>query len=50
MKANLVAVHPVLMAKDVTESVEFYRALGFVRTFQDEPEQQRYAVVRRDTI
>lgn len=50
MKAQLLAVHPVLMAKDVTASVAFYRALGFKLTFQDQPGEPRYAAVVRDGL
>ena len=40
----------VLMAKDVSESVEFYRTLGFSLAFQDQAVQPRYAGVVRDGI
>ena len=50
MKASLLATHPVLMAKDVSESVEFYRTLGFSLAFQDQAVQPRYAGVVRDGI
>jgi len=50
MKASLLATHPVLMAKDVSESVEFYRTLGFSLAFQDRPAEPRYAAVVRDGI
>ena len=50
MKATLLATHPVLMAKDVTASVQFYRALGFELSFQDRPEEPRYAGQNRDNV
>lgn len=36
------------MARDVAASVQFYERLGFRRVFQDDPEEPRYAGVRRD--
>lgn len=50
MKAKFLAVHPVLVAKDVAASVEFYRALGFLLVFQDRPENPQYAGVVRDGV
>lgn len=44
------AVHPVLAAHDVDESLEFYRQMGFVVSFHDSPSQSRYAVVERDGV
>ncbi|MCJ0824450.1 VOC family protein [Luteimonas sp. 50] len=50
MKASLLAAHPVLMAKDVAESVQFYRTLGFSLAFADRPEAPRYAGIVRDGV
>jgi catechol 2,3-dioxygenase-like lactoylglutathione lyase family enzyme len=50
MKAILQEVHPVLAAKDVSASVDFYRRLGFTLRFQDTPSEPRYAVVQRDGV
>ena len=48
MRAHIHAVHPVLMARDVTMSVRFYVELGFRVVFQDDAHAPRYAVVVRD--
>ena len=48
MGANLLAIQPVLGAKDVSRSVAFYRQLGFEPVFVDSPTDPRYAVVCRD--
>jgi catechol 2,3-dioxygenase-like lactoylglutathione lyase family enzyme len=45
---RLVAVHPVLMVRDVTRALEFYARLGFRLVFRDDTEHPRYAGVRRD--
>lgn len=50
MKVALQGVHPVLAAKDIAASVEFYHRLGFSLSFQDEPTEPRYAVVQRDGV
>jgi catechol 2,3-dioxygenase-like lactoylglutathione lyase family enzyme len=50
MPAQLEAVHPVLMVRDVPAAVRFYESLGFTRAFQDAPEAPRYAGVRRDGV
>lgn len=50
MRAMLQSIHPVLAARDVAASVEFYRGLGFVLSFQDNPNQPKYAGVSRDGI
>lgn len=50
MAAFLEAVHPVLIASDVAESVRFYLDPGFTRLFQDQPTAPRYAVVERDGV
>ena len=46
--AVIEAVHPVLMARDVSASVDFFRRLGFSSVFADAPTAPRYAVVVRD--
>jgi hypothetical protein len=50
MKPILQAVHPVLGAIEVAESVRFYQSLGFAVIFQDAPTNPRYAAVRRDVV
>ena len=50
MKANLQGVHPVLASNDVAASVQFYRRLGFALTFQDQPSEPQYVVLRRDGV
>ncbi len=42
------AVQPVLMARDVQSSVEFFGLLGFTLIFTDSPTAPRYAAVNRD--
>lgn len=49
-KSELIAVHPVLAARDVSSSVEFYRRLGFELIFLDSTSEPRYAVVARDGV
>ncbi len=44
----ILAVHPVLGAKEVSASVAFYQRLGFSLVFADAPASPRYAVVTRD--
>jgi catechol 2,3-dioxygenase-like lactoylglutathione lyase family enzyme len=48
--SRLEAVHPVLMSRDVSASIDFYRRLGFSVTFQDRPQAPRYAGVVRDGV
>lgn len=48
MTAILLAVHPVLPARNITSSVTFFKALGFTLRFQDSATDARYAVVERD--
>ena len=43
MSTHLQAVHPVLAASDVMASVQFYCDLGFTLSFQDTPEEPKYA-------
>ena len=50
MTTHLQSVHPVLMAKDVAASVQFYSALGFTLSFVDRPGDPRYAGVVRDGV
>ena len=50
MGANLKAVHPVLAAADVDESVRFYGGLGFSVAFQDAAINPKYVAVRRDGV
>jgi len=50
MTARLQSVHPVLMAKDVAASVQFYACLGFTLCFVDRPDEPRYACVVRDGV
>ncbi|MEZ5465259.1 MAG: VOC family protein [Lysobacteraceae bacterium] len=48
--ARILAVHPVLAARDVGLSVAFYRRLGFAVAFQDAEKLPRYAVVERNGV
>lgn len=50
MPRQLLAVHPVLAARDVMQSVAFYRALGFTLAFRDAPDEPRYAAVVREGV
>ena len=50
MRSKLQGVHPVLASSDLTASVEFYRGLGFVLSFQDNPDQPKYVGVARDGV
>jgi catechol 2,3-dioxygenase-like lactoylglutathione lyase family enzyme len=50
MPAKIESVQPVLMSRDVEASIRFYRLLGFVETFRDDPANVRYAGVCRDGI
>jgi catechol 2,3-dioxygenase-like lactoylglutathione lyase family enzyme len=50
MTAHLQNVHPVLMARDVAVSVQFYSALGFALSFVDQPGDSKYAGVVRDGV
>jgi catechol 2,3-dioxygenase-like lactoylglutathione lyase family enzyme len=43
-------VHPVLAARDIAASIEFFRRLGFELTFQDSPIEPKYAAMRRDGV
>ncbi len=48
--ATITAIHPVLAARDVAESIRFYRLLGFELSFQDDAIEPRYAAVGRDGV
>ena len=50
MTAGLLAVHPVLGARDVEESVRFYQSLGFGLVFQDAPTNPKYVALKRDGV
>ena len=50
MPVEITAVHPVLMAHDVTVSVAFCARCGFTLAFQDDPVAPRYAVMRRAAV
>lgn len=50
MPTEILAVNPVLMARDVSASVGFYARLGFEAVTQDDPAAPRYAVVRRGPV
>lgn len=50
MAARLEAVHPVLAARDVGESVRFFERLGFLPVFRDDASAPRYAAVARDGV
>jgi catechol 2,3-dioxygenase-like lactoylglutathione lyase family enzyme len=50
MLAEIIAVHPVLMACDVRASLHFYARLGFAPAFVDDPAAPRYAAIRRGSV
>lgn len=50
INAQLVAVHPVLMASDVRRSISFFVELGFTTAFLDDQGKPKYAAVRRDGV
>ncbi|MBY0395832.1 MAG: VOC family protein [Thermoleophilia bacterium] len=50
MPAEIQAVHPVLMARDVADSLRFYARLGFGEVFRDAPAAPRYAAIRRGPV
>lgn len=50
MKAQINAVHPVLMSSDLVASIQFFQRLGFRELFRDHPTQTRYAGVSRDGV
>jgi len=50
MAPKLESVHPVLMSRNVSESIRFYERLGFVLVGQDVPGDPKYARMRRDEV
>ncbi len=50
MSSVLRAVHPVLPARDVDESVRFFQKLGFSLSFLDSEDRPRYAALGRDGV
>jgi catechol 2,3-dioxygenase-like lactoylglutathione lyase family enzyme len=46
----LEAVHPVLMSRDIAESIGFFERLGFSVAFRDGETVPRYAGVARDGV
>jgi len=50
MNPRLESVQPVLMSRDVTASLRFYEKLGFRLAGQDDPQDPKYARIRRDGI
>lgn len=44
--AEILAVQPVLMVRDVARALSFYRRLGFEQTFSDRSRTTRYAGIR----
>ena len=50
MSTTIQALHPVLVAADIPESLAFYKKLGFTPSFQDDPSTPRYAAIQRDNI
>lgn len=50
MNAKIKTVQPVLMSRDVSKSVEFYKKLGFKLHFSDSATNPTYAGIRRNQI
>lgn len=50
MTPILQAIHPILPARDLRESIRFYRQLGFTLQFLDSASDPKYAAVSRDAI
>ena len=50
MAPKLESVHPVLMSRNVSESIRFYERLGFVLVGQDVPGDPKDARMRRDEV
>lgn len=48
--AKILKSYPVLMSKDVSESLDFYMKLGFSVTFKDDDSNPRYVGIERDGI
>lgn len=47
---KLLAVHPVLMCRNVAASVRFYETLGFSLFFQDRTDHPAYAGIAKDSV
>lgn len=50
MNPVLEAVHPVLMSRDIPESIGFFERLGFSVAFRDSESTPRYAGIVRDEV
>lgn len=50
MNPVLEAVHPVLMSRDLPESIGFFERLGFSVAFRDSETAPRYAGIVRDEV
>lgn len=50
MKVKFEAIQPVFMVRDVPRAITFYELLGFKIVFCDNPQDPRYAGVRRDEV
>jgi len=50
MVPRIEQVHPVLAVRDVQAAVEFYKRIGFMQVFSDDPDHPKYAGVRRDSV
>lgn len=50
MNSTLRAVHPVLPARDVEESVRFFQKLRFSLIFLDSEDHPKYAALERDGV
>jgi catechol 2,3-dioxygenase-like lactoylglutathione lyase family enzyme len=46
----MIAIHPVLMSRTLSESIRFFDSLGFDLAFVDDPAEPRYAALRRDAV
>ncbi len=50
MEPRLECVQPVLMSRNVGNSIRFYERLGFALAGQDAPHDPKYARMRRDDV
>lgn len=50
MPAEITALYPVLIAKDVNDFIRFYQKMGFNVIFQDDPKEPKYAGLKRDQV
>ncbi len=50
MEPRLECVHPVLMSRNVVNSIRFYERLGFTVAGQDARHDPKYARMRRDDV